>query len=251
MRQIIGFIILALLIRGNAMSQKTFSVGGVQFNMVFVEGGTFTMGCIDSEDSVCNEDELPRHSVTLSSYYIGETEVTQALWKAVMYDNPSMFKGDSLPVENVTYDEILFFITVINQTTGSTFRLPTEAEWEYAARGGANSMGYHFSGSNNIDEVAWYKGNSKVTTHAVKTKKANELGIYDMSGNVREWCSDWKGSYGSAPLTDPTGPEYGGRRIYRGGSWFGEVDLCRVTCRTVTGNSPRSSGLGLRLVMIP
>ena len=146
-------------------------------------------------DSEAYGDESPVHSVTLSSYYMGETEVTQALWKAVMGNNPSRFKGDNLPVENVSWNDCQEFIRKLKQKTGKNFRLPTEAEWEYAARGGKKSNGYKYSGSNNIGSVAWYDDNSSNQIHAVKGKRLNELGLYDMSGNVWEWCSDWYGQY--------------------------------------------------------
>ena len=192
------------------------TVKGVTFNMIKVEGGTFTMGATP-EMTDPKDNEKPTHQVTLSSYYIGETEVTQALWQAVMGSNPSQFAGDNLPVERVTWEYCQAFIAKLNSLTGKNFRLPTEAEWEYAARGGNKSNGTQYSGSSNIDEVAWYSDNSSSMTHPVKTKKANELGIYDMSGNVWEWCQDWRGSYSSESLNNPTGPESGIERVRRGG----------------------------------
>lgn len=185
---------------------KTFQVGGVSFDMVWVEGGTFRMGATSEQGSDAWGGEKPVHSVTLSGYYIGKTEVTQALWKAVMGSNPSEFKGDNLPVEQVSWDDCQEFIRKLNSLTGQHFRLPTEAEWEFACRGGNNSCGYKYSGSNDIDNVAWYFDNSGHKTHPVGTKAQNELGIYDMSGNVWEWCSDWYGNYSSGAQTNPKGP---------------------------------------------
>ncbi len=170
-----------------AISQ-TFTVNGVSFKMIFVEGGTFTMGATAELESDALGGEKPTHRVTLSSYMIGETEVTQELWQAVMGGNPSLHKGARNPVEWVSWNDCQEFIDKLNRLTGRKFGLPTEAQWEYAARGGNRSKGYKYSGSNNIDELAWYDGNSG--THLVATKKPNELGIYDMSGNLWEWCQD-------------------------------------------------------------
>ena len=231
--------------QGNNLS---FTVGGVQFTMVWVEGGTYTMGCTSEQGGECYSDEKPAHSVTVSSYYMGETEVTQALWKAVMGNNPSYFKGDNLPVEQVTWTDAQEFIEKLNRLTGRIFRLPTEAEWEYAARGGNRSRGYKYSGSNSIDAVAWYWDNGG--THPVKEKQANELGLYDMSGNVYEWCSDWYGSYGTSSQRDPDGPRTGSSRVSRGGCWNDRAQDCRVSYRYL--NIPSNlHNLGFRLVFVP
>ena len=230
-------------------SNQTFTVAGVSFTMVFVEGGTFTMGATSEQGSEAYGDEKPTHSVTLSSYYIGETEVTQALWQAVMGNNPSYFKGDNLPVERVSYNDVKEFITKLNQKTGKTFRLPTEAEWEYAARGGKESKGYKYSGSDNIDDVAWYYENSNNKTHPVKTKRPNELGIYDMSGNVWEWCSDWYGKYTSEAQTNPQGPSGGSNRVSRGGSWIINARYCRASNRYFDDLSFLYIILGFRLAL--
>lgn len=187
-------------------------------NMVYVSGGTFTMGATSEQGSDVRSDEKPTHSVTLSSYYICKYEVTQALWRAVMGSNPSNFKGDNLPVESVSWNDCQTFINRLNSYTGRNFRLPTEAEWEFAARGGNYSRHYKYSGSNYIGDVAWYDNNSGNRTHPVGTKQPNELGLYDMSGNVYEWCSDWDGSYSSYSQSDPTGPNSGSCRVERGGS---------------------------------
>ena len=227
---------------------EVLCVGNVSYRMIYVSGGTFTMGAT-SEMTEPWDDEKPTHQVTLSSYYIGETEVTQALWKAVMGSNPSHFKGDNLPVEKVSWNDCQTFISKLNALTGKRFRLPTEAEWEFAARGGNQSRHTQYSGSSRIDDVAWYDGNSGSKTHPVKTKQPNELGIYDMTGNVYEWCQDWFGNYSSYAQTNPTGAGSGSRRVNRGGCWDGPPRYCRSSHR---GNrTPGNSGynLGLRLVL--
>ena len=225
-----------------------YDVNGVKFVMVPVEGGTFMMGATAEQGSDAESDEKPSHSVTLSSYYIGQTEVTQELWTAVMGKNPSGFKGDNLPVETVSWKDCQEFIAQINKITGKRFRLPTEAEWEYAARGGNKSRGYKYSGSNNIDDVAWYKNNSNSKTHLVGTKTPNELGIYDMSGNVYEWCQDWYGAYSSSAQTNPKGAASGSGRVGRGGSWNYSARGCRSSDRHNFTPSIKYLTLGLRLV---
>ena len=224
-----------------------FTINGVTFEMVFVEGGSFMMG---------NENydiEKPIHQVTLTSYYIGQFQVTQALWNTIMPNNPSRFKGDTLPVESVSYDDCNIFIKKLNEITGKHFRLPTEAEWEFAARGGTKSKGYKYSGSNNIEEIAWYgKDYSSGKIHPVCKKKPNELGIYYMSGKVWEWCQDWFGSYLSINQTNPIGPNIGTYREYRGGCWYSLDYECSPTHRSMS----YSAGLqylhiGLRLVLLP
>ena len=234
-----------------ASGRETITVKGVSFDMIMVEGGTFTMGATSGQRSYAYSDHKPAHKVTLSDYYIGETEVTQALWQAVMGSNPSNFKGNSNPVEFVFWNNCQDFIRKLNSLTGRTFRLPTESEWEFAARGGNKSKGYKYAGSNSIDDVAWCDSNSGSMTHAVKTKSPNELGIYDMSGNVREWCQDWYGSYSSNAQTNPTGPSTGSHRVLRGGSWNGSALNCRVSYRYFRSPDIRSSTYGLRLVLVP
>ena len=227
----------------NDGQNKVFTVNGVSFKMIAVKGGTFQMG----SDNRLFDLEKPVHQVTLSDYYIGETEVTQELWSAVMGSNPSNFTGDmQRPVEEVSWIDCQTFISKLNELTGETFRLPTEAQWEYAARGGNQSQGRLYSGSNTIDEVAWYTSNSS-TTHPVKTKAPNELGIYDMSGNVWEWCSDWYGSYSSAAQTDPTGPSTGSYRVNRGGGCYSIAAYCRVALRSYSSPAGSDNYLGLRL----
>ena len=226
---------------------QTFTVNGVQFTMVEVGGGTFTMGATSEQGSDAWDEEKPAHEVTLSDYYIGQTEVTQALWEAVMGSNPSDSKGGNLPVERVSWDDCQVFIQKLNQLTGKQFRLPTEAEWEYAARGGRKSRGYKYAGGNNIDSVAWCDGNSGNETHPVATKQANELGIYDMSGNVLEWCSDWSGDYTSSSQSDPQGSSSGSFRVIRGGCYYNFARNCRVSYRISNTLDYRSGYLGLRL----
>ena len=218
-------------------------------NMVYVDGGTFTMGATSEQGSDADSDEKPVHQVTLSSFSIGRYEVTQEEWQAVMGSNPSGFKGAKLPVERVSWEDCQEFIRKLNSMTGKHFRLPTEAEWEYAARGGNKSRGYKYAGSNDLGSVAWYDGNSGSKTHDVGQKQPNELGLYDMSGNVWEWCQDWSGSYSSGSQTNPTGPSSGSRRVGRGGSWYTYAGYCRVAIRFSYAPGYRGRDLGLRLVL--
>ena len=246
---------------------ETIVVNGVKFNMVKIKGGTFSMGATSEQGSDAYDSEKPVHSVTLSDYYIGETEVTQELWEAVMGSNPSYCKGNNQrPVERVSWNDCQEFINKLNRLTGKNFRLPAEAEWEYAARGGKYSRGYRYSGSNNADEVACYWRNSgdkylsgewngdsiienNCKTHPVKTKKANELGLYDMSGNVEEWCNDRYGDYQSNSQTNPTGPSRCDDRVSRGGSWgYYDWDV-RVSNRSRSTPDNRYSHYGLRLAL--
>ena len=227
----------------------TFTINGVSFDMVLVEAGTFTMGATPEQEDPSGDD-LPVHQVTLTNdYYIGKTEVTQALWRAVMGNNPSSLEGDDKPVERVSWDDCQEFISKLNAATGQNFRLPTEAEWEFAARGGNKSNHYQYSGSDNIDDVAWYGDNSDAETHDVATKKPNELGLYDMSGNVWEWCSDWYGDYSSSAQTNPTGANSGSIRVVRGGSWGNFAGDCRFSYRGSGSPDCRSYFLGLRLAL--
>lgn len=233
------------------LEKLVINVNGVSFTMIKVEGGTFSMGATSEQGSDARIDEIPVHSVTLSDYYIGETEVTQELWEAVMGSNPSYFSDDQKPVEQVSWDDCKEFITKLNNLTGKNFRLPTEAEWEYAARGGNKSKGYKYSGSNSIGDVAWCGDNSSLTTHNVKTKSPNELGIYDMSGNVYEWCEDWFGGYSSGSQTNPTGPSSGAYRVLRGGSWNYNACGCRVSSRYQNSSNYRFYHFGFRVVCLP
>ena len=231
------------------ISYQTFYVNGVSFQMAKVVAGSFYMGAT-SEQKNPYSDEKPKHKVTLTrNYYIGKTEVTQALWKAVMGSNPSRFNGDNKPVECVSWNDCQTFISKLNTATGRQFRLPTEAEWEFAARGGNNSRHYQYSGSNSLYDVAWYGDNSSNTTHDVATKQANELGLYDMSGNVWEWCSDWYGNYSSNTQYDPAGPTSGSYRVYRGGSWDDDAGYCRSSGRGRYNPGFRYYSMGFRLAL--
>lgn len=254
-------------------TEMEFDVNGVNFKMIRVDGGTFMMGASDSDNDAFN-GERPAHQVTLSSYYIGQTEVTQELWQAVMGENPSYFVGKEIfvdwgmyitytddiqrPVEQVTWDECQEFVAALSQMTGKNFRLPTEAEWEFAARGGNKSQGYKYAGSNDIDAVAWYGGVEEdwyhcipaTTPETVATKQPNELGLYDMSGNVEEWCQDWYGAYSAEAQTNPTGPASGNYNVFRGGAVNDGPAKCRVSIRSYyAGWDGFSRYVGLRLVM--
>lgn len=228
----------------------TYVLNGIEINMVRVEGGTFTMGA-SGNDVEASDDEYPAHIVTLSPYYICTTEVTQQLWRAVMGSNPSYFTGNLLcPVEEVSWIMCQQFITKLNEMTGQNFRLPTEAEWEFAARGGNKSKGYKYAGGNDINEVAWNSDNASSMTHPVGTKVPNELGLYDMTGNVWEWCYDWYGSYTATDgQTDPQGPSTGSNRVFRGGCWGNSSLYSRVTIRRNNTPSFSSYHLGLRLAL--
>ncbi|MGN0087018.1 MAG: SUMF1/EgtB/PvdO family nonheme iron enzyme, partial [Alloprevotella sp.] len=228
--------------------QREFTVKGVKFTMRLVEAGTFQMGCTPEQENPDPDEKV--HTVTLTrDYYLGATEVTQALWEAVMGKNPSYFKGSNRPVEQVSWKDCQKFIKALNRATGEQFRLPTEAEWEYAARGGGKSRGTQYSGSAKIGDVAWYTKNAGGTTHDVGTKQANELGLYDMSGNVWEWCQDWSGSYPAGSVTDPAGPTTGSYRVRRGGSWCRIAGHCRSARRDWFEPGGRDSDLGLRLCL--
>jgi formylglycine-generating enzyme required for sulfatase activity len=228
MKKIILLCVSAFLLcmHGNAQTENS------EIELVFVKGGNFTMGCT-GEAADCEDNEKPAHKVTVRDFHIGKYEVTQAQWVAVMGNNPSGFRGDSLPAENVSWREIQEFIAKLNAKTGADYRLPTELEWEYAARGGILSKGYEYSGGNNVDNVAWFGNNAGLQTHAVGSRQANELGIYDMSGNVYEWCSDWYGSYAT--------------RVIRGGSWLSITQSVRVPFRLHHTPDYRYINLGFRL----
>ena len=236
------------IIGAMALSLSLNSCGSSGNNeMVFVEGGTFTMGCSAEQIDDCFGSERPAHQVTVSSFYIGKYEVTQAQWESVMGSNPSDNKGPNLHVTNVSWNDVQDFIIKMNAQTGKQYRLPTEAEWEFAARGGNKSKGYKYSGSNTIDDVAWYDTNSGNRIHSVGSKQANELGIYDMSGNVWEWCNDWYGVYTDETKTNPTGPSFGSDRVIRGGSWSSYAEYCCVVSRFYIYPDNRNFILGFRL----
>lgn len=241
-----------------APEEEEITVNGVTFVMVPVEGGTFMMGATAEQGSDASDRARPVHQVTVSSFSIGQTEVTQDLWQAVMGNNPSNFPGGQLPVESVSWQDCQEFIAALNTLTGLNFRLPTEAEWEFAARGGNKSEGYRYAGGDNLSTVGWYsendsweylRGSGVHGTHAVATRMANELMLYDMSGNVHEWCQDWYGGYETADQVDPTGPATGTARVYRGGSWYFDEWFSRISFRNSVSPGYRSYGIGLRLVL--
>ncbi len=236
-----------------SVEAETFTVKGVSFKMVKVAGGTFTMGATAEQGSEAQPNEQPAHEVTVGDFYIGQTEVTQALWEAVMGSNPSHTQWPECPVNKISWQDCNDFADSLTALTGKKFRLPTEAEWEYAARGGSKSKGYKYAGSNNINEVAWTAVNSEEKPHPVAGKAPNELGLYDMSGNVSEWCSDKLLNY------DGTEPQYSQKmlkserkrefHIIRGGSWNYGPTMSRTAYRG-SGNYTRMFAYdGLRVVM--
>jgi len=226
------------------------TVNGFVFEMVFVEGGTFTMGCSYEQGYDCDNDEKPTHQVKLSDFFIGKYEVTQELWKTVMGTNPSYYNGSNLPVEQVSKDDIREFIFKLNTITGHIYRLPTEAEWEYAARGGNIMEKFKYSGSNSLDKIAWFHRNSNNQTHKVGTKQANALGIHDMSGNVWEFCQDGYGIYSSDFQINPQGFINVSSCIIRGGCWDNNPGYCRVSDRYFCSPNDRYRTFGFRLVRV-
>jgi formylglycine-generating enzyme required for sulfatase activity len=250
--------------------RRDVTIGDVTFTMIRVEGGTFTMGATSEQGNDAYDFEKPAHEVTLSTFYIGETEVTQELWEAVMGNNPtrSWYQGAERPIADISWDECQTFVFRLKQKTGLSFRLPTEAEWEYAARGGNKSRGFKYSGSNDPDEVGWFAENSgkkrlkaNATSkdvdkndgkpHNVKTKRPNELGIYDMSGNVREWVEDRFAAYSSSPQTNPVCHNYNSDLVHRGGGFDEKRRSCRVSDRDSRQQkiANKSENLGLRLAL--
>lgn len=284
-RFIIGLCILALIIVGlfiymspsvstkndtppnlninlsDTTSIQTFTVDSITFKMVYVEGGTFMMGATKEQEDVCTYPEKPQHKVTIPSFMIGQTEVTQELWDAVMSKNTSDFKGKRKPVDNLSWEDCERFLHLLKAFTGIQFRFPTEAEWEYAARGGRKSKGYRFSGSNNVGEVSWYSVNSRIIEndsakyygpHEVALKNPNELGLYDMSGNVSEWCLDFVGNdyYSESVSINPQGPQNGTEHIRRGGAWNNPANCQRVSHRGIfISRFTTNNAVGLRLAL--
>ena len=224
---------------------------GLNINMIKIKGGTFVMGCTNEQGSDCIDGEKPSHSVTLNSYYIGKYEVTQKQWKEVMGNNPSSFKNcEKCPVEHVSWIDIQEFLKKLNTKTGKTYDLPTEAQWEFASRGGNESKGYKYSGSNVLEDVAEYLGNNNKSTKPVGGKIPNELGLFDMSGNVLEWCADFYGNYDNNSKTNPKGANSGSSHIYRGGSWVKNSQFCRLSYRNRLSADGRYNDLGFRLVLV-
>ena len=235
---------------------ETIEVNGYRFNMVHIKGGTFTMGATKEQSGEEDSDELPVHQVTVSNFSIGETEVTQGLWEAVMGARPTIYDGEHHPMKELSWDDCQEFIVKINKMTGRHFSLPTEAQWEFAARGGNKSKHYKYSGSNNLDEVGWFcentwnmgKDSPDFGNHPVGSKKPNELGIYDMSGNVWEWCQDAYSKYTTTPQKDPKGPtDNKSYRVNRGGSWDYVASSSRVANRRNRTPDFRNFNIGMRL----
>lgn len=246
----IGILVEMQVENDTSQALKNWSIIS-NFEMVYVEGGSFSMGCIPLREHVCEDAEKPGHLVSLSSYYIGKYEVTQQQWVAVMDHNPSHFSGcDLCPVENVGWNDIQDFLRKLNQMTGKNYRLPTEAEWEFAAQGGNHGNRQRFSGGDNLSLVGWFVENSAHVTHIVGSKQPNALGLYDMSGNVWEWCSDWYGAYDSRAQVNPRGPANGACRVKRGGSWNDLLPFCSVSYRGFSPDYKRND-LGFRLVLHP
>ena len=247
-----------------AGADYTVTTFGLNMDMVYVEGGTFEMGATAEQGDDAYDNEYPVRTIKLDSYHIGKYEVTQAQWEAVMgtsleeqralstLDDGIVGEGADYPMYYVSWHEAQEFCRKLSEKTGKKYVLPTEAQWEYAARGGKKSKGYKYSGSDDIEEVAWYGENSDYQTHRVGTKKANELGIYDMIGNLWEWCSDWYGTYDESDTDNPQGPVNGSNRVYRGGSWYHRYAFpCRVAFRI--SDSPDFSYyfLGFRVACLP
>jgi formylglycine-generating enzyme required for sulfatase activity len=231
---------------------KLYPIAKPDIEMVFVKGGKFKMGCPD-ESSECTADERPRHEVKINNFLIGKYPVTQKQWGSVMGVSPAHFDGDDLPVESVSWNEVQEFIRRLNVMTGKKFRLPTEAEWEYAAQGGAESKGAKFAGHQFLDDIAWYEYNSNGTVQPVGKKKPNEIGLHDVAGNVWEWVGDRydRTYYKEAPLSNPQGPKYGGERVYRGGAFSSDEKHCRMSLRNFNKPEYRAITLGFRLACAP
>lgn len=241
---------------GQTGSDELLPIKRLADDIILIRGGTFRMGTESKGSWLANLfslnsflDEQPAHDVTLSDFYLCKYQLTQDVWEMVMGYNPSHFKGVRRPVENVSWDDCQQFLARLRGMTGQPFRLPTEAEWEYAARGGLLSRGCQYAGSNHLDAVAWFERNSQGQTQVVGTRQPNELGLYDMSGNVWEWCQDIYGSYKSKPQVNPTGRTSGMLRVYRGGGWNNDAGNCRVAIRNAYTSSFRNNFLGLRLAL--
>ena len=225
------------------------------FNMIFVDGGTYLAGAQKTDLSGDNYDpqayqvESPVHKVTVSGFYISQYEVSQAQWSVAMGNNPSAVQDENLPVTDVSWNDVQNFLLVLNERTGKDYRLPTEAEWEFAAKGGTASRLFKYSGSSVLGACGWFYSNSNSVVHAIGTKGPNELDIYDMSGNIREWCSDWFGYYSVSPIEDPQGPDNGSMKVNRGGSWSTPAVNCRNSYRHTDYSDGRASDLGFRIAI--
>lgn len=230
---------------------ETISVDldSTKLKFIRVQGDTFTMGANKYDGKYAQKDEYPAHEVTLKDYYIMETPVTQSVWAEIMGSNPSYNQGNLLPVDNITWEQCMEFIGKLQRATGRKFRLPTEAEWEYAAKGGRYKEEYILSGSSDFHTVAWTSQNSEEQSHEVKIKAPNKLGLYDMSGNVSEWCSDWYEQYDKKSLINPQGPKQGVCKVTRGGSWMTEAKCCRNSYRDYCSPMNHYPDLGFRLVL--
>jgi formylglycine-generating enzyme required for sulfatase activity len=222
-------------------------------DMVFIQGGRIRRGCPNLDGSGCLADERPRHEVRLRNFMIGRYPVTQRQWASVMGSTPSHFQGDTLPVEQVSWNEVQEFIRRLNAMTGKRYRLPTEAEWEYAALGGTLASGQEFSGHRFLDDVAWYDYNSGGRTWQAGRKEPNELGIHDMLGNVWEWVSDRydRYYYRNSPISNPKGPKHGNERVYRGCAFNSAENICRISLRNFAAPDYRMVNLGFRLARSP
>lgn len=230
-------------------NSRTDVLENIDARMLFVQGGTFTMGCTRPQDS-CYYWEFPAHKVTLSNFYLAQYPVTQREWEMVMHTKPWFSKDcPDCPIEHISWYDAQVFISTLNQLSGKFYRLPTEAEWEYAARGGSHSHNLKYAGGNAVDNVAWYDSNSLQQSHPVGLKEPNELGLYDMSGNVWEWCSDWFSEkyYTESPEKDPQGPGKDVYRVCRGGSWWSEKGDLRVSNRDRYPPDARDDDVGFRL----
>jgi formylglycine-generating enzyme required for sulfatase activity len=236
--------------QSRALFIKKFAIENISFKMIPIAGGSFVMGA-SANDTSASIEEKPKHHVTVSDFYLGQTLVTQELWQLIMGSNPSYLKGSKRPVESVNLADCKKFIKKLSSLLHVKFRLPTEAEWEYAARGGQLSNSYLYAGSDDINKVAWYYKNSDAITHEVAMKEPNELGLYDMMGNVNEWCSDWFATsyYSVSPKFDPQGPALGKFKVIRGGSFVDRLDIFRFSFRSYLWPTGMTSTQGLRLAM--
>lgn len=237
---------------GSVKQNFTEDAWGINMKMIWVEGGDFLMGCTSEQGGECDDDEKNVRRVKVDGFYIGMLEVTQSQWEKVVGTNPCNMRSADLPVFSVSWYDAMEFCRLLSNQTGKTYTLPTEAQWEYAARGGNKPDGTKYAGSNMIDVVAWYGDNSGKRPHPCGTKRANLLGIYDMSGNVWEWCKDWySSSYISSDTINPTGPSSEFRRVFRGGGWYNPADHCRIASRGCNDPEGDYGHLGFRVVCIP